>query len=69
MSEGERQNLLPTSNEEVVNQKKDWKYYLIWIWRFIIFAITGSSSIKVTRYLLNAMNCTRKVIFICITHV
>lgn len=32
--------------------KKDWKYWLIWFWRFCIFAMTGSCSIKVTKLVL-----------------
>lgn len=60
--EDERQNLLPTTNQVSSNaQKRDWKYFAIWLWRFIIFAITGSSSIKVTRYLLNLIHYTSKV--------
>lgn len=35
--------------------RKGYKYYLIWFWRFCIFALVGSSSVKVTRLLLTEL--------------
>lgn len=51
----ERAGLLPSSQHDIEPryvERRSYKYYLIWIWRFFIFALVGSSSVKVTRYLL-----------------
>ncbi|KAI8094116.1 hypothetical protein BDF21DRAFT_458552 [Thamnidium elegans] len=28
------------------SEQKDYKYYLVWFWRFCIFGLVGSSSMK-----------------------
>lgn len=67
VSTEESSNLLPTSQQDVqqTNEqrvRKDWKYYLVWFWRFCIFALVGSSSVKVTRKLLSLVHLTSNVI-------
>lgn len=42
------------------SEQKDYKYYLIWFWRLCIFAVVGSSSMKVTRLLLTGLTSKRK---------
>ncbi|KAG2235331.1 hypothetical protein INT48_004950 [Thamnidium elegans] len=37
------------------SEQKDYKYYLVWFWRFCIFGLVGSSSMKVTRLLLTGL--------------
>jgi hypothetical protein len=40
---------------EATPVKRNWKYWFIWFWRLCIFAITGSSSIRLTRLLLTRL--------------
>ncbi|KAG2202687.1 hypothetical protein INT46_011958 [Mucor plumbeus] len=56
----ETTSLLPTTTHDSTHQgsqRKDWKYYLVWFWRFCIFAVTGSSSVHVTRLVLKMFGC------------
>jgi hypothetical protein len=53
----ETTTLLPTHTNDNEPKRKDWKYYLIWFWRFCIFGITGSSSVHVTRMVLRSLAC------------
>lgn len=62
----ETTSLLPTTTHESTHQgsqRKDWKYYLVWFWRFCIFAVTGSSSVHVTRLVLKLFGCPSKFSF------
>ncbi|KAI7898014.1 uncharacterized protein BX663DRAFT_526325 [Cokeromyces recurvatus] len=57
----ERTTLLPTTtatNDSInqISQRKGLKYYLIWLWRFCIFTVTGSSSVHVTSMLLRLLH-------------
>lgn len=38
-----------------VSERKGVKFYLVWFWRFCIFGLVGSSSVKVTRLLLSRL--------------
>lgn len=63
----ETSRLLPSSQQDVEPryvERRNYKYYLIWIWRFFIFALVGSSSVKVTRQLLSIAHLTSKKYFI-----
>lgn len=42
------------------SEVKDYKYYLIWFWRFCIFGLVGSTSVKVTRVLLTEFITSKK---------
>ncbi|CAO0790440.1 unnamed protein product [Mucor circinelloides] len=56
----ETTTLLPTTTHDSTyqgSQRKDWKYYLVWFWRFCIFGVTGSSSVHVTSSILKLLNC------------
>lgn len=62
----ETTSLLPTTTHDSTHQgsqRKDWKYYLVWFWRFCIFAVTGSSSVHVTRLVLKMFGCPSKFSF------
>lgn len=37
--------------------KNKVKLTFVWLWRFCIFAVTGSSSVHVTRMLLHWLHC------------
>ncbi|CAO3635742.1 unnamed protein product [Mucor fragilis] len=58
---GETTTLLPTtthdSSSHQGSQRKDWKYYFVWFWRFCIFGVTGSSSVRVTSSILKLLGC------------
>ncbi|KAI8644534.1 hypothetical protein BD408DRAFT_413235 [Parasitella parasitica] len=59
---GETTALLPTTAHDSTHQgseRKDYKYYCIWLWRFCIFAITGSLSVHVTKFVLALFDCPR----------
>lgn len=42
------------------SEQKDYKYYLVWFWRLCIFALVGSSSMKVTRLLLTGLTSKKE---------
>lgn len=57
----ETATLLPIYGHNNEQKRKDWRYYLIWLWRFVIFGLTGSSSVHVTRMLLALVKCPSNV--------
>ncbi|KAI9481406.1 MAG: hypothetical protein EXX96DRAFT_566591 [Benjaminiella poitrasii] len=57
----ERTTLLPTTTADAPyhrSQNNGWKRSLIWLWRFLIFGVTGSSSVHATSILLRSLHCT-----------
>ncbi|CEP08101.1 hypothetical protein [Parasitella parasitica] len=62
---GETTTLLPATTHDSTHEdgeKKDYKYYCIWLWRFCIFAVTGSLSVHITKFVLDLLGCPMEVL-------